>query len=119
MLAGFGFEAVRCESLTFAEQVRLFGSAEAVVGPHGAGLANLTFCPPGTKVIELMAPCFVQPIYWFTATSCGHDYATLIAAGDDAPLANRTDAGGWQSGGADGMTVDADRLRDLCALMGL
>ena len=39
--------------LSFAETVRLWSSASLVVAPHGAGLANLMFCPPGATVVEL------------------------------------------------------------------
>jgi capsular polysaccharide biosynthesis protein len=34
----------------------LFASAAAVVGTHGAGLANVVVCPPGTAVLELALP---------------------------------------------------------------
>ena len=33
-------------------QAQLFNDAVAVVGPHGAGLANTIFCQEGTPVIE-------------------------------------------------------------------
>ncbi|MCR9138476.1 MAG: glycosyltransferase family 61 protein [Alphaproteobacteria bacterium] len=32
----------------------LFARARIVVGPHGAGLSNMAFCPPGTHVIEFV-----------------------------------------------------------------
>ncbi|GJL53517.1 MAG: hypothetical protein NPIRA02_06490 [Nitrospirales bacterium] len=48
-----GFEFCVLEQLSFVEQVRLFQEAEIVVSPHGSGLANLVFCSPGTKVLEL------------------------------------------------------------------
>ena len=38
---------------SFAETVRLWSSASLVVAPHGGGLANLMFCPPGATVVEL------------------------------------------------------------------
>ena len=31
----------------------LFNNAECVVGLHGGGFANIVFCKPGTKVVEL------------------------------------------------------------------
>ena len=39
-LSRFGFETVRPEELSFEEQVRLFHSAEAVIGARGAGLTK-------------------------------------------------------------------------------
>jgi Tfp pilus assembly protein PilF len=38
------------------ENLRLWGSAQVVVAPHGAGLANLLMCPPDTSVV-LMPSC--------------------------------------------------------------
>jgi hypothetical protein len=42
-LAARGFESYALEELSVAEQVALFADAEAVVGPHGAGFANLVY----------------------------------------------------------------------------
>jgi capsular polysaccharide biosynthesis protein len=38
---------------SFRDQIELFKRAVAVVGPHGAGLANILFCEQTTAVIEL------------------------------------------------------------------
>jgi hypothetical protein len=48
-----GFEIHAMEDLTVMEQIELFRHAAFVIGAHGAALANLIFCPPGAKVIEL------------------------------------------------------------------
>ena len=53
LLSRYGFENVSCESLSVREQIELFSGAEAVLGVHGAGLANIVFSRPGTRVIEL------------------------------------------------------------------
>jgi hypothetical protein len=47
-----GFARVVLSRMPIARQVRLFRSAEAVVAPHGAGLAHIAWCRPGTKIIE-------------------------------------------------------------------
>jgi hypothetical protein len=114
-----GFEMVRCEQLSLLEQVRLFASAQAVVSPHGAALANIVFCPAGAKVIEFHSPRFVQSIYWFLAAAAGLEYAYLIGRGDDPPIADRNGPRGWRSGSADCIDVPADQLERLCADMGL
>ena len=75
-----------------ADQILLFQSAEFIIGPHGAGLANLLFCEPGTKVIELMPCVEVRPFFWliseklalvhgmqFCATAAGEDFQSAIA----------------------------------------
>ena len=39
--------------MKFKEQVDLFHNAECVAGLHGGGFGNISFCKPGTKIIEL------------------------------------------------------------------
>ncbi len=56
LLEQYGFISVMLENLTFTEQVNIFRHADIVVGASGGGLANLVFCPVGTKVIELFPP---------------------------------------------------------------
>ena len=48
-----GFEVVRLERATLAEQQAMFGQAEMVVGPHGAGLVNLVWTPANCRLVEL------------------------------------------------------------------
>jgi capsular polysaccharide biosynthesis protein len=52
-LAPLGFVPVRLEKLSLAEQIGLFGHAEAIVAPHGAGLVNLVYARPGCRLVEL------------------------------------------------------------------
>ena len=47
-----GFENIILGNMHFRDQVKIFNSAEIIVGLHGAGFANLCFCKPGTKIIE-------------------------------------------------------------------
>ena len=74
MLEARGFEFVHAEKLGFRQQVGMFAEAEAVVAPHGAGLANLAFCAPGTKVIELF-PSLVMDCYHRLCADLNLDYA--------------------------------------------
>ncbi len=53
MLARHGFQRYFLEDLSVRQQIQLFQQAEMIVGPHGAGLANVVFTPPGAKVIEI------------------------------------------------------------------
>ncbi len=48
-----GFKAIKLEETNFIDQVNIFNNAQIIVGLHGAGFANISFCKPGTKVIEL------------------------------------------------------------------
>ena len=53
LLAKKGFSVVTLSNLSFIDQVNLFQNASHIVGLHGAGFANLTFCNPKTQVLEL------------------------------------------------------------------
>lgn len=60
-----GFETVTLGHLALDEQTRLFASAEAVIGHHGAGFVNLAFSAPGTLFVEMFhaghfSSCFVR-----------------------------------------------------------
>lgn len=46
------FSLVKLHDLNFEKQVAYFNNADFIIGLHGGGFANLSFCKPGTKVIE-------------------------------------------------------------------
>jgi len=48
-----GFKIIKLGELHFKDQVLTFNNADIIVGLHGAGFANLTFCKSNTKIIEL------------------------------------------------------------------
>jgi hypothetical protein len=56
----------------------LFARARAVVGVHGAGLANVVMCPRGTALVEVTLP---EKKYWRyfrdAAVSLGLAYAAV------------------------------------------
>ena len=54
-----------------------FAAASVVVGAHGAGLANLVFCRPGTRILEFMPMDHVRPYYFTLAVRMGIDWACL------------------------------------------
>jgi capsular polysaccharide biosynthesis protein len=45
-----GYEIIRPERLSFAEQVALFSSARVVLGECGSGMHNALFCVPGARI---------------------------------------------------------------------
>lgn len=77
LLHDYGFELVRLTDFTFAEQIGLFSAAEAVAGPHGGGLANLLFCRPGTRVLELFPAFNKSDVYWVLASAMTLQYSYL------------------------------------------
>jgi capsular polysaccharide biosynthesis protein len=88
-----GFVTVRLEECERAEQIAIFQEAKEVVAPHGAGLANLVFCAPGTRVVELFARDYVNPCDWRLAALGGLDYRAVVAAGAGEPREERTAKG--------------------------
>jgi capsular polysaccharide biosynthesis protein len=69
-LASVGFVSVTLSQMSVAEQATMLSMAEVVVAPHGAGLTNLVFCKPGTKVLEIFPYNYSQPYYWALANQC-------------------------------------------------
>jgi capsular polysaccharide biosynthesis protein len=47
------FTVVELETRSWKEQVVAFANAELILAPHGAALANIAFCKPGTWVAEI------------------------------------------------------------------
>ena len=74
-----GFVSVTLFGRTIAEQAALFAGAEVVIGLHGAGLANIVFCRPGTSVLEVFTPNFGNACFGFLAASNGLRHATYVA----------------------------------------
>lgn len=73
-------------NLKFAEQIALFGQAHAVLGPHGAGLANVVFCKPATILYEMIPEHY--PNFSFNRLAHGaglHYWADMFPAhGEDS-----------------------------------
>lgn len=52
-LTTLGFKVVEPELLKFEDQIRVFASADIVVGLAGAAMFNTIFCKPGTSVLSI------------------------------------------------------------------
>ena len=48
------FKILRLSDFSFIDQVSIFYNCKKVIAPHGAGLANITFCKKNTKILELI-----------------------------------------------------------------
>ena len=77
-LEKFGFKSICLETLSVAEQAVTFAAAKVIIAPHGAGLTNLVFCTPGTKVIEIFHPLYLQKCYWLVSNICDLTHYTLM-----------------------------------------
>jgi hypothetical protein len=99
-LAKHDILTVVLEDLPPEQQIALFLKAELVIGAHGAGLANIIFCPPGARVLELAPRSAFRPRYRTIAEKCGLIYGVMPCQTED--------------GGFDGtLRVDPARLRAL------
>ena len=58
-----GFVVVDTGELTMEQQMRLFASAELIIGETGSSLTNLIFCSPGTKVVEINLHNFMPQFF--------------------------------------------------------
>lgn len=76
-----GFRKLQLEELSWQDQINAFRQAKVIVAPHGAGLANLAFCRPGTQVVELFNREYVNRCYWRLATVRQLDYRPLVQEG--------------------------------------
>lgn len=74
ILSRYGFEAIQPSAYEFSQQVALFGEASTVISAHGAGLTNLVFCKPGTRVLEILPPRWTPVIYAHLCKTAGHIY---------------------------------------------
>ncbi|MCP5476036.1 MAG: glycosyltransferase family 61 protein [Rhodanobacteraceae bacterium] len=105
ILVPAGFEAINPSRLSWSEQVEIFASAEAVCGPHGAGLSNAVFCSPGTPLIELSAPRYIFPCWLDLSRKCKLQHRLVPGVGTDFAVDH-----GWKYQWED-FEVDLDRLR--------
>ncbi len=49
-----GFTVYKVGELNFFEQIYLFQNAKVIIGAHGAAFANLIFCKPKTKILDII-----------------------------------------------------------------
>ena len=80
-----GFEVAYLEDLRFLEQVRLFSRASVIVSPHGGGLANLAWCSPGTRVVELFTGEVFNDCFARLCSQLACSYRPLWAGDSGAP----------------------------------
>lgn len=81
------------------DHINIFATAKIVVGPHGAGFANLVFCQPQTRVVEIGWPgkaigwqgpsgsdngaFAMDNMYWRLSDALGLDYRLILAESGD------------------------------------
>jgi hypothetical protein len=77
-----GFSIIDPEDHDIKTQAEIFSRAELIVAPHGSGLANIVFCQPGTRVVEIFCPRAISLMYWSIANSLNLKYEAYFSQGD-------------------------------------
>ena len=78
VLEEFDIEICTPETLSVAEQIRLYENADLIVGPHGGALANTIFSKEAS-IIEFHTKPY--PSYQHLSQLCGHEYQFLQCEG--------------------------------------
>jgi capsular polysaccharide biosynthesis protein len=78
-----GFETVRPELLSFEQQALLFSKADIIVSEFGAIMANVVFCRPGTKIIEIIPENQNDPWSSHLCASMALEHVTLFQKAKD------------------------------------
>jgi capsular polysaccharide biosynthesis protein len=87
-LKPFGFVAIQPDKLTFDEQALLFAQAEIIVCEFGAALSNAYFCPPQTKIVEIIAEGQHDPWSSHFCAMLGLEHVVLFQRQSEEVLAS-------------------------------
>jgi capsular polysaccharide biosynthesis protein len=87
VLAARGFRTLELESVSFADQVRLFSRCDQLVSIHGAALTNMLFMPPGGKILEFYpsgysSRDYFNACYYRLSNTLGHAHQYLFCERD-------------------------------------
>lgn len=79
LLRAHDFEILDLEKIAWRDQVERFAGASVIIAPHGAALANIAFCPPGTRVIEFSTRAGYRDFYPRLAAAAALQYEFIEA----------------------------------------
>ncbi len=80
LLRAYGFQTIIADNLNVASQAKLFNESKYIISPHGAALANIVFCEPGTRILELfnqVDKSAWSPLYSRIAETCSFELIPL------------------------------------------
>ena len=110
LLDTLNFKLIDPSKLSLSQQVEAFSTAEIILGPHGAGLTNIMFCNPGTKVIEIRSQ---EQGGEYSSANCYEELSSIFRVKHhtfDCPSTERKDLKGRS-------IEDADLVPDPIKLM--
>jgi hypothetical protein len=79
LLSERGFEIVVQSKLDPVAQMETFRSADVIVTPHGAGLSNILFCRPETKVVELVSDFYQNACFCYLSQIMGVKHTVYLS----------------------------------------
>ena len=80
-----GFRIIDCGALSVLEQIRALSGSTAIAGLHGAAMTNILWARPGTPVLEIFLPGYLNACYEQIAFHGELDYSAHTLEGD-SPL---------------------------------
>jgi Glycosyltransferase 61 len=110
LLAPKGYKRVALTTLSMQEKIALFAFAKEIIAPIGSGNANLVFCNPGTKFIELTPYTIVDDYFWRISCLAQLEYYEVIC---DVELPPKPACG------SDNLIVNMSKLKQTLELAGI
>ncbi len=83
-----GWEILDLDKMTLIDQINAFQQATDVIATHGAGLVNLLWSRPGTKVLEIVHKFSAKKVYPNLSYLLGLDHKVLM--GEAVPIEKTT-----------------------------
>ena len=94
-----GFVVIHPGLMSFAEQVRVFGNAQHVIGNLGAGLTNIVFSNDGLKLLAITSEHMMDDFFW-----------DLVSHKQGAYWSIHGKASGKRQGYRDDFTIDIEKF---------
>jgi capsular polysaccharide biosynthesis protein len=85
------FIVMDCDDRSVRDQVNIFSKAKILCSIHGAGLANMLFMQPDSKILEIRSPITETgaACFWHLSNSISHHYYYIIGKPFGAPNEHR------------------------------
>ena len=83
-----GYEVLKLEEMPILEQMKAFAEATHIVATHGAGLVNLLWCLPETRVIEIVHKHTAKKVYPNLSHLLGLNHKVVM--GEPVPIPKTT-----------------------------
>jgi len=80
ILGKYQFQRIIMEQLPLKEQIRIVSAAKCIIGPHGAGMVHCLFMQPGSLVLELFSPTYINPCMLPVIEHLKHRYYMIPSA---------------------------------------